>query len=55
VASSCSSRDAPSKPFVLSGTWNFGISTGYPQRKSLILKKNPEVPKPIPEIFKLDI
>jgi hypothetical protein len=48
-------RDAPSKPFVLAGTWNFGISTGYPPRKCLILKRNQEVPKPIPEKNKLDI
>jgi hypothetical protein len=49
------SQMIPSKPFVLAGTWNFGISTRYPQRNYMILKKNPEVPKQIPIWNKPDI
>ena len=49
------SLDVLSEPFVLAGIWNFGISTTYPQAKSLIYKAKQAVPKKIPVKSKLDI
>jgi len=46
------------KPFVLRQNWNFGISTGYPQAKYLILKEKTTIPEKIPvgiKLYKLGI
>jgi len=46
------------KPFVLLKSWNSGISTGYPQAKSLILNRKTTIPEKIPvwnKLYKLGI
>jgi hypothetical protein len=46
-------RDMLSSGFVLWKNWNFGISTGYPQAKSLILNGKMTIPEKIPAWNKL--
>lgn len=51
-------KDVLAKPFVLRQNWNFGISTGYPQAKYLILKEKTTIPEKIPlgiKLYKLGI